>query len=111
MARIALNNKTKYNVNKVRAEVDKHKVTLDGLNGAGTANSIKLFKVAAGNGAGARTMTGAVVGDKVLNVWNVTDSTLDIADVETTITVADQIQQTATDHTSDVWLVFVISIA
>lgn len=90
---------------KLRTEVNSHKTTLDAAEAAGASNSLKWYKVAAGNGAGARTMTGAAVGDVVILVWNVTDSTIDAADAESTITVADQIQQTATNHTGDTWLI------
>ena len=50
------------------------------------------------NGAGAVTLTGTKVGDEVLGVANITDHTNDASKFETTITVADQIQQSsATD--------------
>jgi hypothetical protein len=61
-----------------------------------------------GNAAGARTLTGAKVGDKVLAVINVTDATTDNADYESTITVVDQIQQTAVNHTGDLGFVVLL---
>ncbi len=70
--------------------------------------AIKTFVVAAGNGAGARTATGAKVGDKVITTVNLTDLADNTADFETTITVADQIQQTGVDHSSDKVLVQVV---
>lgn len=47
------------------------------------------------NGAGAITLTGAVVGDKVLAVFGLTEGALGgaLASFEATITVVDQIQQ------------------
>lgn len=74
------------------------------------ATALKSFVVAAGNGAGARTATGTKVGDKVVMVANLTDATDDAADFETVITVADQIQQTGTDHSADKELVLVITV-
>jgi hypothetical protein len=47
------------------------------------------------NLAGAATLTGAVVGDKVIGVSDVTDSLTKTSSFESFITVADQIQQTA----------------
>lgn len=47
------------------------------------------------NGAGACTLTGAKVGDKVAGVVNITDGGDASADFEATITVVDQIQQSA----------------
>jgi hypothetical protein len=70
--------------------------------------ALKTFVVAAGNGAGARTATGAKVGDKVITCVNLTDLADNTADFETTITVANQIQQTGVDHSSDKVLVQVV---
>jgi len=59
------------------------------------------FKVFTGkNGAGACTLTGAKVGDKVIGVANITDGSDDAANFETTITVADQIQQSSASNLS-----------
>jgi hypothetical protein len=62
----------------------------------------------AGNGAGARTLTGAAVGDRVVGVFNHTDGAMNTAAFESTITVINQIQQTATDLTSKACLVTLI---
>lgn len=74
-------------------------------------DTLKSYVVAAGNGAGARTMTGAKVGDVVVQCFNHTDGTNDLAagDVEATVSVADQLQQLQTNHTGDKWLVLVIA--
>jgi hypothetical protein len=52
------------------------------------------------NGAGACTLTGAKVGDKVLMLTNLTDASAGKADFESTITVADQIQQSSASNYS-----------
>lgn len=70
--------------------------------------ALKTFVVAAGNGAGARTATGAKIGDKVFTCVNLTDLADQTASFETTISVADQIQQTGTDLTNDKVLVQVV---
>lgn len=57
--------------------------------------AINMLTSVGHNGAGACTLTGAKVGDKVLNVSNVTDHVTAASSFETFITVADQIQQTA----------------
>ena len=51
--------------------------------------------VTGNNGAGACTLTGAKIGDKVLMNVNITDGTLALGDFEATITVVDQIQQSS----------------
>jgi hypothetical protein len=50
--------------------------------------------------AGACTLTGAKVGDKVVSLVNLTDATNDKANFEATITVADQIQQSSASNLS-----------
>lgn len=91
MARASLTKRTMRSPTKVRTEVNSHKSTLDGLE-AGT--SLKRYLFTGKNGAGACTLTGAAVGDKVCGmVINETDLTDKSASFETTITVADQIQQ------------------
>lgn len=98
MARIALNTKTRYATKKVAAEVNKHKVSLDALE-AGTYVTQRIFT--GKNGTGACTLTGALVGDKVAGkIVNATDLTDDTANFETTITVADQIQQSSASNLS-----------
>lgn len=57
------------------------------------ASAIRTIAVTGKNGAGACTATGAKVGDKVIAMMNVTDQTVDNSKFESTITVADQIQQ------------------
>lgn len=52
------------------------------------------------NGAGACTLTGAKVGDKVVLLANVTDGSEGKAAFESTITVADQIQQSSASDLS-----------
>lgn len=52
------------------------------------------------NGTGVATLTGAKVGDKVVGVSNVTDHVTASASFETTITVADQIQQSSASDLS-----------
>jgi len=64
----------------------------------------------AGNGVGARTLTGAVVGQRVLTIANLTTPGAlgTPADFESAITVNDQIQQAATDHTGQDFLVLLL---
>lgn len=50
--------------------------------------------------AGPITATGAKVGDVVSLAYNITDGTLDTAAFETTVTVANQIQQTSASNLS-----------
>lgn len=52
------------------------------------------------NGAGACTLTGAKIGDKVIANINLTDADSGRASFETTITVADQIQQSSASDLS-----------
>ena len=66
--------------------------------------------VTAGNGSGARTMTGAAVGDKVVAVMNITDGTDNSADFEATVTVTDQIQQLSTNIDTDKVIVTVVKV-
>lgn len=64
----------------------------------GTALAVSSLRMLTGQGhnlAGAATLTGAKVGDKVVGVSNVTDHVTASASFESTITVADQIQQSA----------------
>ena len=62
------------------------------------------------NGAGALTLTGAKVGDKVLNVTQVTATSADVtSSFEATITVANQIQQSsATDLSAKVCTFYIL---
>lgn len=67
----------------------------------------------AGNGAGTRTLTGAVVGDRVVGFANITTPGAlgTAADFEATITVNDQIQQLQTDYTAQDFIVFLLPAA
>ncbi len=62
----------------------------------------KTFVVTGRSGAGACSTgtTGLKVGDKVISVVNLTDATEASADFESTITVADQIQQSSVSNYS-----------
>jgi hypothetical protein len=62
-------------------------------------NPIKVCQVAS-NGAGAVTLAGAVVGDTVENVTNITTPGDVTSSFEATISVAGQIQQTAATNLS-----------
>lgn len=84
-----------------------------GISGAMLAPGCLDVNVAVGgNGAGARTCTGAAVGDRVVSVISRGDAgasgTKVSSSFETTITVVNQIQQTATDLSSDLLDVFLI---
>lgn len=57
-------------------------------------SAFRLLGFTGAAAAGACTLTGAKVGDKVVGIINLTDGTVDTSDFEGTITVADQIQQT-----------------
>jgi hypothetical protein len=62
--------------------------------------ALKFIPFTGKNLAGACTATGLKVGDKVVGVINITDSTNDDANFEATISVADQIQQSAASNLS-----------
>jgi hypothetical protein len=81
------------------AEVVAAMIGTDAVTGPKLASTALTQLVCSGNnGAGACTLTGAKVGDKVIGVINLTDAADVKASYESTITVADQIQQTsATD--------------
>jgi hypothetical protein len=106
MARTSLSRRTVKDPRDLRTEINSHKATLDGME-AGT--SFKILGVAAGNGAGARTATGAAVGDRVLGIWNHTDGATATASFESVVTVVDQIQQTATNLTGDTVILFLLT--
>lgn len=75
----------------------------EGTAGTYPTNTLKTYTTLGSNGAGAITVTGAQVGDVVTGVAGTTAGTLgDLsAGFETTITVANQIQQTsATDYSA-----------
>lgn len=52
------------------------------------------------NGAGGVIVPGAVVGDKVGAVYRITDGTSQAASFETTVTVANQVQQSSASNLS-----------
>lgn len=99
------------------AKLDDDAVTTDKLDDEAVtgvkldSSAIKSYVVAAGNGAAARTMTGANVGDEVIACVNLSDLTNDLAagDVEDTVSVEDQLQQLQANHTGDKWLVLVVA--
>ncbi len=75
-----------------------------------TPTGFKAYGFTGNNGAGAITLTGATVGDRVLALWQ-TDATTLASDAlfETTITVINQIQQSsATDQSTHRFLVLLI---
>lgn len=65
-------------------------------------SGLKVITVDGKNGAGAVTATGAAVGDTVLAVAGLTSGALGAADAsfESTITVADEIQQSSVSNLS-----------
>ncbi len=77
------------------------KINTKAVTGEKLDEAALVQKVFAGrNGAGVCTLTGAKVGDKVIGMVNITDATDDIGNFETTITVADQIQQSDASNLS-----------
>ena len=73
-------------------------------------NAFRLLVFTGRNGAGACTLTGAKVGDKVVGAVSLTDNAAATSSFEGTITVVDQIQQSeAADRSADVFLVFLIA--
>lgn len=82
-------------------------LVLDGVPIAGTRADIIVTQVGR-NGAGTLALAGAVVGDNVLNVTNISTPGDVTASFESTITVAGQIQQTAATNLSAAQLLFSI---
>lgn len=77
------------------------KIATDAVTGPKLASGAVTQLVCTGrNGAGACTLTGAKVGDKVIGNINLTDAADAKASFETTITVADQIQQSSASDLS-----------
>jgi hypothetical protein len=75
------------------------------------AGALKYLAFTGKNGAGAITLTGAAVGDKVAGVANTSDGGSGASAFETTITVADQIQQSsASDLSTKKYTVLLISV-
>ncbi len=78
------------------ANVTTAKLATDAVTGVKLAvAALNYLGFAGKNGAGACTCTGAKVGDKVAGVVNLTDGGTAAANFESTITVANQIQQSA----------------
>lgn len=68
-----------------------------------TPAKTKLYSIAGRNGAGACTMTGAKVGDKVVGVIDLAAGSVSAAaSFESTVTVADQLQQSSASNLSAV---------
>ena len=83
------------------ANVTTAKIADANVTAAKLANAALVFTGFTGkNLAGACTLTGAKVGDIVLGVVSITDGGSAAASFETTITVADQIQQSAASDLS-----------
>jgi hypothetical protein len=77
------------------------KLAANAVTGPKLASGAFLSTVVTGhNGAGACTLTGAKIGDKVLMNVNISDATDAQADFEATITVVDQIQQSSASDLS-----------
>lgn len=90
-ARIKIRKKDSWSGAALKTKLDSHDATLDALDGA--TLMMKKFVFTGKNGAGACTLTGAAVGDRVVGVTNLTDATATGGLYETTITVVNQIQQ------------------
>lgn len=95
-----------------REVVNDHATAIDALT-AGTqqaagsvtgpklaTGALKKFAFTGHNLAGACTCTGAAVGDRVVGVTNITDGTSAASSFESTITVVNQIQQSAASDLS-----------
>ena len=86
----------------------------DGVTGT-DINENSLFKILIAIGADASVSsqqvatTGTVVGDKVIWVLNLTDSSLETANFESTITVNDAIVQSSTDLTAKVLFIGILN--
>jgi hypothetical protein len=77
------------------------KLATNAVTGVKIASSaLKYLAFTGRNLAGAITLTGAAIGDKVAGVANTTDGGSGAASFETTVTVADQIQQSAASDLS-----------
>lgn len=80
-------------------------LVLDGVPIACTRSDIVVTQLG-NNGAGAVAVAGAVVGDNVLNVTNLNAPGDVTSGFESTVTVADQVQQTAVTDLSAAQLMF-----
>lgn len=78
----------------------------------GVASRMKYLGFTGRNGAGAITVTGAAVGDTVVGVCNTTDGGSGASAFETTVTVANQIQQSsASDLSTKKYTVVLVTAA
>lgn len=95
------------------ASVITDRIAAGAVTGAKQGAGILAGVFTAGNGAGARTLVGAVAGQRVLAFGNITTPGAlgTPADFEATITVNDQIQQLQTDHTAKVFFVLLLPAA
>lgn len=82
-------------------------LVLDGVMIAGTRPDIVITELGR-NGVGTLALAGAVVGDNVLNVTNLSTPGDVTSSFESTISVAGQIQQTAVTNLSAAQLMFQI---
>jgi hypothetical protein len=62
--------------------------------------AFRLLVFTGNAGAGACTLTGTKVGDKVIGILNLTDAAIGTSSFEATITVANQIQQSSASDLS-----------
>lgn len=109
-ARSHLNQGATHNPKRVAKKLELIENTLDALDGNGATSAMKLYAFAGRNGAGAVTLTGAAVGDKVVGVANSTDGANGASSFEATITVANQIQQSsASDLTTKRYTVLLVT--
>lgn len=102
--------KTRDVVNAIATAVD----SATGSNGVGgtqlNATAMRFVAFTGKNGTGACTATGAAVGDKVIGIVNLTDGTTATSLFESTITVANQIQQSsATDLSAKKFSLLVVA--
>lgn len=99
-ARTHLNRAACFAPQRVQAKLEKIENTLDALDGNGATLALKFLSYTGRNGAGAITLTGAAVGDKVIGINNTTDGGSAAASFEATVTVADQVQQSSASDLS-----------
>lgn len=83
-------------------------LVLDGVPVATTRAEIVVCQLGR-NGAGTLALAGAVVGDNVVNVTNISTPGDVTASFESTITVAGQIQQSAATNLSAAQLIFSVA--
>ena len=76
---------------------------------AALPDNTKVYSFTGRDGAGAITLTGAAVGDKVLGVAGISTVGNAAASFESTITVANQIQQSSASNLSTVTYLVILS--